>query len=196
MATTDIEPSWVGPTHDALRANGITVAAHVPDGGLQYLIRRLDDDDTVTTVRLATEEEGVALAAGAWLGGARTALLMQSSGVGNCINMLSLLHVCDVPAVFVITMRGQAGETNPWQVPMSAAVAPCLEAMGVTVVCADEPDLVAPLVERACHGTFDRLTGPVAVLIAQQVVGVKTFAGDQAEEQGLGHNGRADTNHA
>lgn len=178
VPTTSIEPSWVGPTHAVLQANQVSVAAHVPDGGLQHLIRRLDADETITTVRLSTEEEGVALAAGAWLGGARTALLMQSSGVGNCINMLSLLRVCAIPTVFVVTMRGEQGETNPWQVPMSQAVRPCFDAMGVSVSVAEEPELVAPLVEQACRQAFDDQAGPSAVLVAQRVIGVKSFTGD------------------
>ncbi len=56
--------------------------------------------------------------AGAWLGGVRGVLLMQSSGVGNCVNLLSLVQECRFPLLMIVTMRGEWGETNPWQVPM------------------------------------------------------------------------------
>lgn len=171
------ESSWVSPTHDALIAADIRIVGHVPDGGLRHLIRRLEDDRRVTTVPLSTEEEGVALAAGAWLGGSRAAVLMQSSGVGNCTNMLSLLRTCGIPTVFVVTMRGQHGESNPWQVPMSEAVAPTFDLMGVGVTSVGEAEDVAPAVAAAAELAFDD-GGPAAVLIEQQVVGVKLFAGD------------------
>jgi sulfopyruvate decarboxylase TPP-binding subunit len=64
--------------------------AYVPDAGHTSLIQLLSADPDVISNVLTTEEEGVAIAAGAWLGGSRSVLLMQSSGVGNCINMLSL----------------------------------------------------------------------------------------------------------
>lgn len=173
------EPDWVEPTFRALLDAGITVVGYVPDGGLQHLIRRLDADADIHTVRLATEEEGVALAAGAWLGGARAALLMQSSGVGNCTNMLSLLRTCEIPALLLVTMRGQDGEANPWQIPMSEATRPTLELMGVTVQSIATADGVAPAVADTCRQAFGRQAGAGAVLIEQKVVGVKLFAGDQ-----------------
>ena len=73
----------------------------------------------MTDVVLATEEEGIGLLAGAWLGGERGVLLMQSSGVGNCINTLSMIRTCQFPLLLVVTMRGEWGETNPWQLPMA-----------------------------------------------------------------------------
>lgn len=125
-------------------------------------------------VPLSTEEEGVALLAGAWLGGQRGALLMQSSGVGNCINMLSLTQTCRIPLLVVVTMRGQWGERNPWQVPMGSTVATMLRAAGLLVFDVDSPDEVAPTVAAAGGMVF---TGPAAaaVLISQRVLGAKAF---------------------
>lgn len=174
----DTDPPWVAPTHQALLDAGVSVVGYVPDGGLQHLIRRLEADEHVITTRLSTEEEGVALTAGAWLGGARAAVLMQSSGVGNCTNMLSLLQACAIPALLLVTMRGQDGESNPWQVPMSRATAPTLELMGVSVRSVGSPADVGPAVSSACVDSFERGGGATAVLIEQKVVGVKTFAGD------------------
>jgi sulfopyruvate decarboxylase TPP-binding subunit len=91
-------------------------------------------------VVLTTEEEGVALLAGAWLGGQRGALLMQSSGVGNCINMLSLPKICRLPLLMIVTMRGEWGEFNPWQVPMGRATPAVLELSGVLCFRAETPE--------------------------------------------------------
>lgn len=174
----DGEPGWVAPTHRALVEAGITMVGHVPDGGLRHLITRLEADPSVTTVRLSSEQEGIALAAGAWLGGVRAAVLMQSSGVGNCTNMLGLWKACSIPAVVVVTLRGQAGESNPWQVPMGSAAGATLELMGVDVRSVGSADAVAPAVTRACTDAFSSGGRPAAVLIEQRVIGVKTFAGD------------------
>ena len=67
--------------------------------------------------------------AGAWLGGERGVLLLQSSGVGNCINMLSLPVICHMPLLMLVTMRGDWGEFNPWQIPMGQGTQAALEAM-------------------------------------------------------------------
>ena len=159
---------------------GITVVGHVPDGGLSRLIARLEADDRLTVVRLTSEEEGVALLAGVWLGGGRAALLMQSSGVGNCTNMLSLLATCRVPGFLLVTMRGQHGESNPWQLPMGRAAGDSMALMGVDVRRASSSDAVAAAVTRACADGFGaRRT--TAVLIDQQVIGIKRFRGDEGE---------------
>ncbi len=170
-------PGWVPATHRAMVEAGIRIVGYVPDGGLKELLPRLEAEPGVTLVPLATEEDGVALAAGAWLGGARAALLMQSSGVGNTVNMLSLLATCEIPALLFVTMRGQEHESNPWQVPMGRAAPEVLDAMGVDVRHARHSDAVAATVTRACADAFG--TGPAtAVLVDQDVIGVKTFAGD------------------
>src|SRR6202000_3043051 len=81
---------WRDDIFAALKAADIRQVGYVPDAGHARLIERCHIDASMRAVSLTTEEEGIALAAGAWLGGQRAALLMQSSGVGNCINMLSL----------------------------------------------------------------------------------------------------------
>ena len=85
-------------------------------------------------IPLTTEEEGVALLAGAWAGGQRGVLLMQSSGVGNCINMLSLTQIFRFPFLTLVTMRGEWGEFNPWQVPMGSTTQAVFELSGIKVL--------------------------------------------------------------
>jgi sulfopyruvate decarboxylase TPP-binding subunit len=128
-------------------------------------------------VVLTTEEEGVAQMAGAWLGGQRGVVLMQSSGVGNCVNMLSLIANCRMPFVTLVTMRGEWGEFNPWQIPMGRATRDAFEISGVLVHSADRPDEVAPTVDAALRMAFDSGVA-VAVLLSQRLIGRKDFLKD------------------
>ena len=113
--------SWQSEVFAALKAARITQVGYVPDAGHAELIVAAHADPDMRAVVLTTEEEGIALAAGAWLGGQRAVMLMQSSGVGNCINMLSLPVNCRMPFLTLVTMRGEWAEFNPWQVPMGTA---------------------------------------------------------------------------
>ena len=100
---------------------------------------------------------------------------MQSSGVGNCINMLGLPRICRLPLLMVITMRGEWGEFNPWQVSMGQATEETLKAVGVMVLRADKPEDVGPAIEAAARLAFE---GPaaVALLLGQRLIGSKSFA--------------------
>jgi len=146
----------------------------VPDAGHRILIDRSLADPQVHSIALTTEEEGVALAAGADLGGKRAVLLMQSSGVGNCINMLSLIKGGRFPFLTFISMRGDFGEGNPWQFPMGQATQPVLEAMGVICVRVERPDEVAPTATAAITMAFQG-GNAVAVLLTQKLIGAKAF---------------------
>ena len=121
---------WSGDVLRAMRARGIATVCTVPDGGLSRLLRLVEADTGMRLVTLSTEPEGIGIATGCWLGGGRALLAMQSSGVGNCINALGLPAALRAPCLMLVTMRGQWGEFNPWQVPMGQAVRPVLEAMG------------------------------------------------------------------
>jgi sulfopyruvate decarboxylase alpha subunit len=166
--------TWQEGVYAALKAAGITQIGYVPDAGHKHLIEAAHADPDMTAVVLTTEEEGIALAAGAWLGGARCALLMQSSGVGNCINMLSLPLNCRMPFLTLVTMRGEWGEFNPWQVPMGTATPHVLTAAGVHVRRAERPDEVAEMVAASATLAFDTQI-PVAVLLSQRLIGAKVW---------------------
>ena len=174
MSATKQGTSWPGEIYDLLKAHRITVVSYVPDAGHRELIERCEADETMRTVSLTTEEEGIALAAGAHLGGQRAVLLMQSSGVGNCINMLSLVASCGFPFLTLITMRGEFGEFNPWQVSMGQAVPATLGAMGLIVQRATAPEEVRNVVEGAARLAFGSSCG-VAVLLSQRLLGAKRF---------------------
>ena len=166
--------AWQHELYDLLRRHSITQFAYVPDAGHATLIDRSLADPDVISIRLTTEEEGVALAAGADLGGARAVLLMQSSGVGNCINMLSLIASGRFPFLTLVSMRGDFGEGNPWQFPMGQAVQPVLEAMGVVCLRVERPEEVVPTVSGALIMAF-KSGQAVAVLLTQKLIGAKPF---------------------
>src|SRR5262249_17037744 len=146
----------------------------VPDAGHRIMIDRSLADPSVQSVALTTEEEGVALLAGADPGGARGGVLMQSSGVGHCINMLLFIQGGAFPFLALISMRGDFGEGNPWQCPMGKACAPVLEAMGVTCLRAESPDDVLATVAAALTMAF-QAGRAVAVLFTQKLLGAKKF---------------------
>ena len=165
---------WPAGLHSVFRRAGIGHVSYVPDAGHTALIERcIADPDMVTNV-LTTEEEGVAIATGAWLGGTRSAILMQSSGVGNCINLLSLPVIARVPLLLLVTMRGEWSEFNPWQNPMGRATQASLEAIGVTVLRAETAVDVVETVEQATRMAYDS-DQQIAVLIGQRLLGVKQW---------------------
>jgi len=171
----DTQPAqWPVQLHGVLQRAGVVQVAYVPDAGHARLIELCREDRAMKPVVLTPEQEGVGLLAGAWLGGERGVLLMQSSGVGNIINALSMIQVCGFPLLLIVTMRGEWGEFNPWQVPMGQSTEPCLRALGVIVERVVDPAQIAGTVEAAARLAFSSARA-VAVLISQRVVGAKTF---------------------
>lgn len=173
----DAAADWPDQIFDLLKKHEIRQVALVPDAGHSRLIRRCLADNAIAVTTLTTEEEGLALLQGAWLGGQKGVLLMQSSGVGNCINMLSLSHIHRCPMPMLVTMRGDFGEFNPAQVPMGEATQAVLEAMGTIVRRADRPEDIAPTVDATIRMAFNTFR-PTATLIGQRVIGAKTFGKD------------------
>lgn len=167
-------PAWQEAIFSVLKNGGVKQVSYVPDAGHAHVIRRVHADPAMRGIVLTTEEEGVAIASGAWLGGQRSALLMQSSGVGNCINMMSLLQSCRFPFLTLVTMRGEYAEFNPWQVPMSKAVQGSMELMGITVLRANHADEVEDVVSAALDAAFEG-GEQVAVLLAQSLIGRKKW---------------------
>jgi sulfopyruvate decarboxylase alpha subunit len=167
-------PPWPDEVYATLRRRGTSQFCYVPDSGHKRLIELAHADSEVRAIPLTTEEEGVGVVAGAHLGLARAVLLMQSSGVGNCVNFLSLIQHCRFPFLTLVTMRGEFGEQNPWQFAMGRAVEPVFGAMGVAVCRADGPEDVLPAVTAAI-GMVDRGGQAVAVLLGQRLLGAKAF---------------------
>ncbi len=169
---------WPEQIHRELSSAGVRVVGYVPDAGHKRLIELCQADRKMRAVVLTTEEEGIGLAAGAWLGGQKSVLLMQSSGVGNVVNVLGMVRECRFPLVTLVTMRGEQGEFNPWQVPMGQAVRPVLEAMGSVVHAPATEAEIVPTLNAALRLAYNSYAS-VAVLIPQRVIGIKSFQ-DQA----------------
>ena len=176
MVTKNKKPvsKWSAQVFKTLKDADIAQVSYVPDAGHADLISTCLADDHLKTTRLTTEEEGVALALGAWLGGERSVLLMQSSGVGNCINMLSVIQETRSPLLMLVTMRGEWGEFNPWQIPMGQGTAKALEDAGVIVYHVHEARDLTETVYAASQIAFNSYR-PAAVLIGQRVVGFKDW---------------------
>ncbi len=165
---------WPLEIHRTLSAAKVRLVGYVPDAGHKRLIDLCQADASMRSVTLTTEEDGIGLAIGGWLGGERSALLMQSSGVGNIINALGTVRECRVPLPMIVTMRGEHGEFNPWQVPMGQATPAVLEAMGVVVQPVREASQVAGAVDAALRLAYNSYAA-VAVLISQRIIGIKSF---------------------
>jgi sulfopyruvate decarboxylase alpha subunit len=166
--------SWPEDIFAVLQHFDVRQVPYVPDAGHSELIQRVLASSTMRGIPLTTEEEGVALLAGAWAGGQRGALLMQSSGVGNCINMLSLTQIFRFPFLTLVTMRGEWGEFNPWQVPMGSSTQAVFELSGIKVLRAAQPDEVREVMEAAAGQAYNACT-PTAVLLSQRLIGAKVF---------------------
>ena len=174
MSAESSQPQWAHDLYAELRRHGVTQFSYVPDAGHRVIIDLSIADPEVHSVALTTEEEGVALAAGADLGGQRGVLLMQSSGTGNCVNFFSLISGGRFPFVTFISMRGDFGEGNPWQMGMGKAVQPVLEAMDFRVLRVDEPEQVVPTADAAMTMAY-KGGEAVAVLLTQKLIGAKAF---------------------
>lgn len=165
---------WPDAIYAQFRRAGIRQVGYVPDAGHSRLIELCTQDPNIHDVVLTTEEEGVGLVAGAALGGQRAALLMQSSGVGNCVNMFSLLKTCGFPCLLLVTMRGEYAEFNPWQVPMGSITDASLKLCGFLTYRVEEPNDVDDVVGAGCDMAFngDLLT---AILLSQRLIGRKVW---------------------
>lgn len=172
--TESDEPRWVQTLFSQLVEGGVTLFAHVPDAGNAALIRLAQQSNRTTAVLLSTEEEGIGLCAGADLVGARGVVCMQSSGVGNCVNHLSLVKGGRFPVFLIVTMRGDYGEMNPWQYPMGQAVDTVLEAMGLLIFRVDSEADLEVATRAALSACFSGGQG-VALVLSQRFLGAKAF---------------------
>ena len=170
----EIFAGWQNELYGALRRHDVTQFSYVPDAGHRICIDRSIEDGEVHSVALTTEEEGVALACGAHLGGKRAVLLMQSSGLGNCVNFLAMVKGGRFPFLTILSMRGDFGEGNPWQMAMGQATRPVLAAMDFVVMEVTKPEDVAPSIDAASDMVW-KSGQAVAVLLTQKLIGAKAF---------------------
>ena len=166
--------NWQNNLFKILKSEEIKIFSYVPDAGHKILINNAIEDNSITAVPLTSEEEGIGIAAGSYLGGLKSVLLMQSSGVGNCINQLSLINHGQFPFLTIVTMRGEFGEGNPWQYAMGQAVVPALKSIGINCLKIDSEYDVEKTIKAALTMVF-KSERSVAVLLSQKLIGAKTF---------------------
>jgi sulfopyruvate decarboxylase alpha subunit len=171
---TTMTRDWATDVFKEMKARDIKTVATIPDGGLTSLLKMVGADKDMRLVTLSTEEEGVGVVTGQWLGGTRAMIAMQSSGVGNCINALGIPVTMRTPCLMLVTMRGQWGEFNPWQVPMGQATRTVLEAVGVRCFPVERADEIGEVFAAAADIAFNS-TVSAAVLVSQRVIGAKGF---------------------
>jgi sulfopyruvate decarboxylase alpha subunit len=165
---------WHTDIIEAFRANDIRLIAHVADSVLAPIIRRMDDDPFFRVVTLSREEEGVGVLTGAYLGGTRGALLLQSSGFGNTINALgSLALPYQIPFVMLISERGGYLEHNIVQIAGGTAGPKVLDALAIQVFDLRRADEVAFAADKGAHHAFVARR-PVALTITTQLSGGKS----------------------
>ncbi len=165
---------WSADVYAAMQAGGIDHVCTIPDGGLTRLLQTCEADPATRVITLTTEEEGIGITTGLWLGGRRAMIAMQSSGVGNCMNALGMPQVMRAPCLMLVTMRGQWGEFNPWQVPAGRAVPKFLDTMGVNVYPVDRAEEVGETFAAAADLAFNG-GHSCAVLVSQRIIGAKGF---------------------
>ena len=170
----ELTKDWRNDIYSVFKDLDITMVSHVPDAGHTPLINLCEKDNEIDVVTLTTEQDGVGLSCGAYAGGRKSALLMQSSGVGNCINALALPNICRIPFLSIVSMRGEWGEFIPWQVPMGKGTPKVLEAMNVNVFRADKEEEVGLTVDAAAKFAFNTRSSS-AVLLSQKMIGAKQF---------------------
>src|ERR1700760_2072724 len=172
--SAEAKSGWPEDIFSILKRFEVRQVPYVPDAGHSQLINRVIAEPSMTAVSLTTEEEGVAQLAGAWAGGQRGVLLMQSSGVGNCINMLSLTQIFRFPFLTLVTMRGEWGQLNPWRVRMGSSTKGVFDLSGIRVLRANHPDEVKDVMEPAASQAYNACT-PTALLLSQGLIGTKVF---------------------
>jgi sulfopyruvate decarboxylase alpha subunit len=165
---------WSDDVFREIKARDIKTVCTIPDGGLTQLLKKVEADPAMRLVTLSTEEEGMGVIVGQWAGGIRAMMAMQSSGVGNCINALGFPTAYRAPCLMLVTMRGQWGEFNPWQLAMGQAVRPSLEAVGVKCFPVDRAEEVGEVFAAAADMAFNGGVS-TAVLVSQRVIGAKGF---------------------
>ena len=156
--------------YDALKACDVRLMSALPETWLVHLIRLAEEDPDVTLVRLAKEEEGIGISAGAHLAGVKSALLMQNHGFLASINgIVSLAHLYKIPLLMLISYRGDFGERDPWQTQGGGVTEALLHSLGIPFQRLDQPGHVAARIRQA-QTLAESALKPVALLLCRDLM--------------------------
>jgi sulfopyruvate decarboxylase subunit alpha len=156
--------------YESLKASGIRLLSALPETWLVHLIRMAEEDPEMTLVRLAKEEEGVGISAGAHLAGVRSAMLMQNHGFLASINgIVSCAQLYRIPLLMLISFRGEFGERDPWQTEGGGVTEDLLRALRIPFLSLDHPDHVAHRIAKAQTLAYSA-NKPVALLLCRDLM--------------------------
>jgi len=159
--------------YTALKACGIRLLSALPETWLVHLIQIAEGDPEMTLVRLAKEEEGVGLSAGAHFAGVKSAMLMQNHGYLASINgIVSFAHLYKIPLLMLITYRGSFGERDPWQTQGGNVTEALLRAINIPYSFLDAPASVEKRIRQA-HTLAESSLQPVALLLTRDLMWVE-----------------------
>jgi len=169
--------AWHAVILDTLKANDVRLVVHVPDRVLTPLIAAVDADPFFTAFAATREEEALGIVTGAWMGGMRGALLMQTSGFATLPNALASLALpCQIPALMFVSERGTLGEFNLGQAMVCRTMRPVLDALGVEHHTITRHDELAFIVDRSIKQAV-ATQAPVTFILSPLLTGGKVFAG-------------------
>ena len=177
MPPTQIKPSgetpWFDTIHQVLKLTNVKLVTYVPDKVFTPLIGRIHEDPFFTAFAATREEEAVGIVTGAWMGGVRGCLLMQTSGFATITNALSSLAVpYQIPLVMFVSERGTLGEFNLVQTYPGKTMRPVLDSLAVTHHTITRNDEVAFIVERSIRQAVTT-QAPVALILSPLLTGGK-----------------------
>src|SRR5436309_11582916 len=156
--------------YSALKQCGVRLVSALPETWLVHLIRLADEDPEMTLVRLAKEEEGVGISAGAHFAGVKSAMLMQNHGFLAAINgIVSFAHLYKIPLLMLSSARGTFGERDPWQTQGGGVTEPLLRALGIRYDCLTDPATVERRLADAQTLAYSSLH-PVALLLTRELM--------------------------
>ena len=171
--TADNVPGWATKLLDALRREDIRNLVFLPDTVMGRLLALAETDSSLRLTAVHREEEAVGIVTGLFLGGQRSAMLIQNTGLGNSLNALASLALAyKISFPLIISLRGELGEFNPAQLVMGRAVRGCLDALGIQHFTLRREDEVDVVVEGALKTCFTAQE-PVAILLSAQMTGWK-----------------------
>ncbi len=156
--------------YDALKGLGIRLLSVLPETWLVHLVTLAEEDPEMILVRLAKEEEGVGISAGAHLAGVKSALLMQNHGLLASVNgIVSLAQLYRIPLLMLVSHRGGFGEEHPWQTEGGGVTEHVLDALRIPYQFLDSPEQVAPRLRQA-SALAEASLKPVALLLGRSLM--------------------------
>ncbi len=153
-----------------LRDAGVDFVSGLPDGWQRPLHEGVESDPNIQYVPVCNEGVGFSVCAGAWLGGRKTALIMENSGLRVAAENIARISLgTGIPVLLLLSFRGDIGETEHWGIPHGIVVERLLDALRVPYAVAKSPEELRSLIVRA-QLTAEAQLHPTAVLISGDCV--------------------------